>query len=237
MYPLRADLKRRCGDTKTHKGDRPNFHQRLRHDGGYRSRRGKRGYDLEAGLQYELEALPQRAGQHLLRHGSEGFGDMLMEYPLDALKRQGTRVARNYAQDAIGSFLKGNELPGIENYIGENLHTGITEALHSPLGAIAGAVAFAAGTAYIGESSLDANYADVIESAEMRKQRFYDRFREKPKTREVGAGEKVNEAGLESLIRKIVMEVLFDGGPGQVSSQIVKHIGRELKLQTSRGTL
>ena len=31
IYPLRVDLKRHCGDTKTHRGDRPNFHQGLRH--------------------------------------------------------------------------------------------------------------------------------------------------------------------------------------------------------------
>ena len=211
-------------------------------DEGYSGRRRgyHRQYDLQAGLQAEVSYLPQRALRHFSKHGTEGLGEMLTSYPGEAVKRQGTRVLQNYATDTFKNFFRpeGQKIPtGIENYLGDTLGTGLKEAFANPLGAVAGAAALAAFTAYIGESSLDANYADVIESEEMRKQRFYDRFREQPLSRAVEVGGKaLQPGGLEKLIEGVVQRVLAEG-TGEISDKLVTKIGRKIRLQMDDGRL
>ena len=204
-------------------------------------RRGyHRQYDLQEGLRAEVSYLPRRALRHFSRHGTDGLGEMLTSYPGEALKRQGTRVLQNYAADTFKNFFRpeGQKIPtGIENYLGDTLGTGLKEAFSNPLGAVAGGVSLAALTAYIGESSLDANYADVIESEEMREQRFYDRFREQPLSRAVEIGGKaLQPGGLEKLIEGVVQRVLAEGA-GEISDKLVTKIGRKIRLQMDDGRL
>lgn len=203
----------------------------------YRRRR-HRQYTFGEGMGGEIEALPSRAARHLLGHGTEGFAEMLLAYPGESLKRQGLRVAKNYGTDFLKSQFTGEQMLGLEHYLGDTLSRGVWEMFSSPLGAIGGAVALAGGTAYIGESSLDANYADVIESEEMRKQRFYDRFRKKPISHTIELGGKISEesGGLERLIESIVKRVLVEGAD-DISDKLVTKIGRKFKLQTQRGQL
>ena len=200
-----------------------------------RSRRGnrRRAYTFGEGIGAEFEALPSRAAGHLFQHGTEGFADMLLDYPGEAIQRQGTRVLQNYASDALRGLASGEGLPGIGNYLGDTT-TGLLQQgapLLAPL-------ALVVGTALIGESSLDANYADVIESASMRKQRFYDRFREKPLSRKVEVGGKISTeaGGLERLIESIVKRVLAEGAD-DISDKLVTKIGRKVKVQMQRGQL
>jgi len=212
-------------------------------EASYGRKRGYRQYDLQAGLQAELSYFPRRALRHFTRHGTEGFGEMLLDYPGEALQRQGIRVAKNYGMDFLKSKFTGQEMPGIENYLGDTLGTGLKEMLHNPVGAVGVGLSLAAATAYIGESSLDAGYADVIESGSEREQRFYDRFREQPVSRRtVEIGGKALQSGgletggLEKLIESIVLRVLA-GGASDISDKLVTRIGRQLKIQTGDGRL
>lgn len=224
-YSLRKFQERQGGATRFPTPTAPRQRRSYR-DGGYQ-------YTFGEGIGAEFEALPSRAAGHLFRHGTDGFADMLLDYPGKAIQRQGMRVLENYGSDALRSLLTGGELPGLSSYLGETT-TGLLQQgapLLGPLAVVAGAV-------LVGESSLDANYADVIESEEMRKQRFYDRFRKKPLSRsiEVGGKAELDAGGLERLIEGIVKRVLAEGAD-DISDKLVTRIGRKVKLQMQDGRL
>ena len=226
-YSLRKFQERRGGATRF--ADPSSNDERSR-----RSRWGGRyRYTFGEGMGSEFEALPSRAAGHLFRHGTQGFADMLLDYPGEAIQRQGARVLENYASDALRGLARGEGLPGIGNYLGDT-----TAGLLEQGAPLLAPLALVAGTALIGESSLDANYADVIESASMRKQRFYDRFREKPLSHTVEVGGKISTeaGGLERFIESIVKRVLAEGAD-DISDKLVTRIGRKVKLQMQRGQL
>lgn len=205
----------------------------------------RRRHTFGEGLTSELEYLPERAFRHFSRHGTEGFGEILLDYPRQAMQRQGIRVAQNYAKDALFNLFRpeGQKLlMGFENYLGDTLGGGLKEALGKEVfgvsvGAAAGAASLAGLTAFIGERSLDAGYADVIESESEREQRFYDRFREQPTVRSSEIGGKVLESeGIEKFIERIVLRVLSEG-KSDISDKLVTKIGRKVKVQMGRGQL
>lgn len=184
------------------------------------------------GLQSEVGNLPGHLIDSYFRGGSDSVVDTLKEYPMDALKRQGFRVAKNYAKDAFKNFFRPESKKvamSAEKYLGFSP----SKFLGSTGGALLGAAALAAGTAWIGEKSLDANYAEVIPTAADHEQAFLDQFRD-PSERtqrelEVGDGQTL-DVYVQSAVYELLREI-------NIPDELVTAIGRKMKIQIERGLL
>ncbi|MDE0401681.1 MAG: UvrD-helicase domain-containing protein [Candidatus Poribacteria bacterium] len=200
------------------------------------------GASLGTGLGYEIEHFPDRLARSYLKDGFEGVKETTIGYPIEVLKGQGMRVARNYASDAIKNLFRPETQKidmGLQHYLGE----GLTEFLGTGAGAWAGAAALAVGTAYIGERSLDANYEEVVPTAAMRVDSFYKKFGPSQQGQETyetsprsDAGMDIDSDLLSGLVKGIVADILSEGAAA-LGDQFVTQVGRAIKVQEERGIL
>jgi len=196
------------------------------------------------GLEYEVGRLPEQLIRGYLKGGSEGLWETLKEAPMKAIQRQGLRVARNFGQDFVGNILRPDQgVPlDLKNYLGD--FGGLSEKLggfgekaggffQGGWGAAIAPIALAAGTAWIGEQSLDKGYADVIPSQQQREQAFTDYLL--GNRDEIGApGSLGSEMGVLRAMKKALREVLSENGLASMGDFSTR-LSRELRESDSRG--
>jgi len=159
---------------------------------------------------------------------------------------QAQRVAGQATEDLIKERILGMQTPSdisfVQRYIGD--FSGLGERFggfgekaggffQGGWGAAIAPIALAAGTAWIGEQSLDRGYADVIPSQQQREQAFTDYLL--GNRDEIGApGSSGSEMGVLRVMKKALREVLSENGLASMGDFSTR-LSRELRESDSRG--
>jgi len=192
---------------------------------------------------------------HLITEGLQGrspvesFSELIRETPsilkstaLSQVRRVGTQVSMDFIKERILGKQTPNNLSFMQRYVGD--FSGLGERFggfgekaggffQGGWGAAIAPIALAAGTAWIGEQSLDRGYADVIPSQQQREQVFTDYLL--GNRDEIGApGSSGSEMGVLRAIKKALREVLSENGLASMGDFSTR-LSRELRESDSRG--
>ena len=146
-----------------------------------------------------------------------------------------TQATKDFFKERLTDEFTPNNLSFAQRYLGD--FGGLGEKaggfLESGFGAALAPIALAAGTALIGERSLDANYADVIPSEGEREKAWNQHLLDRREAQDGLAPQSSEAAGLR-MIKRALREVLSETGLGSVGDLSVG-ISRKLRESDARG--
>ena len=159
----------------------------------------------------------------------------LKDIAVGRAKQTVMQATKDFFKERFTDEFTPNTLPFAQRYIGDFTGVGdkVSGFFQSGLGAAVAPIALAAGTAVVGERSLDANYAEVVASADDRKQSFEDVLDLRENV--VRSGESVGaSASAMRVIKQSLREVLVEAGLGSMQD-LTTALSRKMRESDTRG--
>ena len=164
-----------------------------------------------------------------------GTASGLKDVAISQAKQTVVRATTDWFKETFTDEFTPNNLGFVGRYVGDlgGLGGKAGDFLQSGVGGALGALALAAGTFYVGEKSLDAEYEEVVASKGDREGDFYEQFRTVQRER-TGGSMKVNDNLLLAQIERMLRRVLKESGARSFGKEVTR-IGRQQKINSTRG--
>ena len=159
----------------------------------------------------------------------------LKDLAIKKAQQTAVQATKDFVSEQILGTGTPSDLSFIQRYVGDfgGLGEQTSQFFSSGWGAALAPIAIAAGTAYIGEKSLDANYADVIESRQTQSDRFHENLENQRDSGQTQAATSA-EGAFFRLMKRALKEVLSESGLGSMQDMSIQ-ISRKLQESKNRG--